>query len=187
MCNQTRTQRRRLMREAEGFLELAVLFDDQLPLEQELKDVLADRCIRSLQQIGPEFQGQAGILYLSGQAHRLAQRFDRAIDLLELSWQADETNLHTCLALGWCYKRTHRLGKAVEALKRALDVESDSGIVHYNLACYLALMRRTRQAIKHLSLALDINEEFRGFVGGEKDFDSIRQDPEFQAITSVIV
>ena len=187
MSEQTRNQRRRLMREAEGFLELAVLFDDRFPLQQDLKTVLANRCLTTLSEIDGEFRSRSRVLYLQGQAHRLAERYEQAIEKLETSWEGDSTNIHTCLALGWCFKRMGHVGLAIEALQKALVIDRHSGIVHYNLACYLALLQQTKLAVIHLATALDIDECFRDLLVRESDFDAIRDDPEFQAIATVIV
>jgi hypothetical protein len=42
-------------------------------------------------------------------------------------------------------------------------------------------------ALGHLSQALSIDPEYRRLVDEERDFDPIRSDPDFQALTSIIV
>ena len=53
---------------------------------------------------------------------------------------AEPRNVRIYLALGWCYKRIHRLDLAIETLEEALEIDSNPalnrGILHYNLACY---------------------------------------------------
>ncbi len=186
MSKQSRSQRRRLLREAEGFLELAVLFDDRHPLEPEQKRVLADRCLTTLDQVDVRQSRKSRVLYLRGQAHRLAGRYVQAIEALETSWDLDQANIHTCLALGWCFKRTGHVGLAIEAMQKALSIDRSSGIVHYNMACYLALLQQTKLAVIHLSTAFEISTRFRDLVHNEPDFDGIRTDPEFKAIAALI-
>ena len=154
MIQQSKIERRQLLSEAEGYLELAVCFDDRWPLEDEIRDQLTARCLESLEKIENPRGRRAQIYYLRGQALRLSNQYEPAIEALEQSWHLESQNVHTCLALGWCYKRTDRLEEAVEAMQLGLSVEPGSAILHYNLACYFSLLARTRKAIKHLNLSL---------------------------------
>ena len=96
-------------------------------------------------------------------------------------------DIHVLLALAWCYKRTGQLAKAIEALERAVKVDASEGVLHYNLACYWSLARNRTLALRYLSRALEIDSNFRDLVGDEPDFNPLRHDPDFIAITSVIV
>ena len=92
-----------------------------------------------------------------------------------------------CLALGWCYKRTGQLAKAIEVLERAVKVDPSEGVLHYNLACYWSLARNRTLALRYLSKALEIDSNFRDMVPDEQDFNPLRHDAEFIALTGVIV
>lgn len=187
MSDPSRNTLRKAIEEAEGYLELAVMFDDHDALEPELKSLLSQRAIAALDPVRNTAGSRAHILYLRGQAQRTAQDYEQAIRTLEESWNLDRTNIHTCLALGWCFKRVGQTGLAIEALQNALAIDRDSAIVHYNMACYLALLKQTKLAVIHLSTALEIDGGLRALVPEEPDFDPIRQDPEFQAVATVIV
>ena len=187
MSKQGRNRRQQLLQEAEGYLELIAVFDDRWPLDDDLRTSMADRCLSCLSEIEDQRGRRAQILYLEGQAYRSSNRFEQAIPLLEDSYRLDSLNIHTCLALGWCYKRLKQYADAVDALERALAVDEQSAIVHYNLACYLALCKNTERAVQHLASAFELNASYRNLVGQEKDFDPIRNDPDFLAVTSVIV
>ncbi len=179
-------QNRRLFREAEGLLELATLFEDQFPLDLPEKVKLTERCIATLQRIREPGTRQSRLLYLKGQALRLAEDYDQAIEVLEQSYDLDSSNIHTCLALAWCFKRRGQVGLAVEAMQQALAIERDSGIVHYNMACYLALLKQTEMALIHLSRAIAIDPVYRELACQEPDFDLIRDDPGFKEKTVLV-
>ncbi len=179
-------QRRRYLREAEGYLELATLFDDQFALDPGHRSRLADLCLKTLERLDKKHRRRARVLYLSGQAHRLAGRFRQAIADLQAAWEANSSNIHTCLALGWCYKRTGQLEQAIVALQNALDVDNRSGILHYNLACYLALQQQAQRALVHLARAIEIDGRFRLLAGEETDFDTIRNDPGFRDLAEMM-
>jgi len=90
------------------------------------------------------------------------------------------------LALGWCHKRTGHLDLAIEALESALELDGEGSIIHYNLACYWSLSHQPTLSIYHLTVALDLNPDFRDVIAAEPDFDPIRNHPDFLAITKVI-
>jgi Flp pilus assembly protein TadD len=97
------------------------------------------------------------------------------------------SNLRVWLALGWCHKRNGRLDLAIEALQQAEEVAPSEAVVPYNLACYWSLAGNKDQALTHLSRAIAMDPEFRDRIGDEPDFDPLRSDPEFRALTEIIV
>ena len=96
-------------------------------------------------------------------------------------------DIHVLLALGWCYKRTGQLAKAIEVLERAVKVDPSEAVLHYNLACYWSLARNRTLALRFLSQALEIDANFRDLVSNEPDFNALCDDSAFIALTSVIV
>lgn len=172
---------------AEGYLDLAMVLEDRWPLDPVLRDSLTDRALRCLEKIKNPLGHKPYVLFLKGQAFRAADHPGRAIPYLEQSCQLDPDNLHTYLALAWCYKRTGQLPQAIETMQSAVELDAESGIAHYNLACYCALSRKVDLALMHLSFALDLNSEFREHVATESDFDSIRENPRFATIAAAAV
>lgn len=187
MSTITQAQRRKHIRAAEGYLDLATVLDDRWSLDPSHKDSLADRALTRLEQIENPLGFKPYILFLKGQAARIKRDFDTAIRFLEQSRKLDPDNIHVHLALAWCLKRTHQLTSAIEAVKSAVQLDPESGICHYNLACYCALNQQINLALVHLSFALDLNPDFRDQVENESDFDSIRDNPRFISLTSVVV
>lgn len=179
------TKRRQLIQMAEGYLELAVLFEERWSLNDTQRRKLAKRAIHCLNQIRSPMGYKPYLLFLKGQAHRIANRMVQAIRFFEQSERLDPTNIHCLLAMAWCYKRTDQLVKAIEVMEKAIKIEPDSAIAHYNLACYEALARNPNLALIHLSIALDLNAEYTGRLATERDFDSLRHLPSFQEILQV--
>ena len=75
---------------------------------------------------------------------------------------------------------------AIEALQKALDAEPKEALLLYNLACYYSLAGKRDAALEHLAQALNIEPQYRDMMGTETDFDPIRDDPEFQALASLL-
>jgi Flp pilus assembly protein TadD len=113
--------------------------------------------------------------------------FREAIAPLKQAAEGSPSDMHIWLSLGWCYKRIGRVDMAIESLEEALEAEPNEAIVHYNLACYWSLAGNKRNALLFLSQSFELDPNYRDKVSGESDFDTIRHDPQFQSLTSVIV
>jgi tetratricopeptide (TPR) repeat protein len=112
-------------------------------------------------------------------------RYEDALLPLERSAALIPDDIHVFLALGWCYKRTGQLAKAIDALQRAVAVDPGEGILHYNLACYWSLARNRTLALRHLTRALDLDSNYRDLIADEPDFNALRHDPEFKQLVAV--
>ncbi len=171
MVTPARIRATRLLREAEGYLELSMY----------------DHALAVLDRLGEPEAMKGHALYLRGEALRSAQRFAEAIEPLRRAADLAPSNVHVWLALGWCYKRTGRIDLAIESLERAEGVAESEALVLYNLACYWSLAGGKPQALGYLSRAIGLDAHYRELVGSESDFDPLRGDPDFQAIISVAV
>jgi tetratricopeptide (TPR) repeat protein len=171
MSAHDRIRRKRSVTQAEGYLELG----------------MPSHALEVLERAGPLETLSSHGLYLKGEGLRSLGRFPDAIDPLSLAAQRDPTNIHVWLALGWCHKRSGRIDLAIESLEEALAVDPDDALVHYNLACYWALANSRQQALAYLARAFEREEQYRMLVADEPDFDSIRSDPDFQALARVTV
>ena len=105
--SRNRLQLRRAIEEAEGYLELGMREDALHALERRHTLVHAN--------------GRA--CYLMGETLRELARYDEALFPLERSADLVPDDIHVWLALGWCYKRTGKLAKAIEDLEHAVEVD----------------------------------------------------------------
>ena len=102
-----RVRRKKSIRNAEGYLDLIMVFDDRWPLKTRLRFQMADKALESLEAITNPQGFKPYILFLKGQAHRAAGRYLKAINYLEQSLRLDEENSHNRLALAWCLSLIH--------------------------------------------------------------------------------
>jgi tetratricopeptide (TPR) repeat protein len=73
--------------------------------------------------------------------------------------------------------------KAAETYEQFLDERpGDAGFL-YNLACAESRLGRKDSALKHLRQCVEAEERFKKDAVTDPDFDAIRDDPEFSAIT----
>lgn len=171
MSTPKRIRRRQLERRAEGYIELG----------------MPEHALETLAKLEGPGDFSSHTFYLKGEALRSMERYREALVSLTRAGELAPEDLHVWLAMGWCHKRTGKLDLAVEDLERALEADSNEAIIHYNLACYLSLLGDKRRALAHLSRALAIDSDYRALVDEEPDFDPLRDDPDFQALTSIIV
>jgi len=171
MTSHDRIRRDLIIQHAEGYLALAMPEQALLELSRLERKVSAD----------------AHALYLRGEALRELEQWGEAARWLSEATELDSDNVHAWLALGWCLKRSGFLEQAIEALESALAADSTESIVHYNLACYWCLAGDKSRTLSYLAQALDMDDRLRDLVPHESDFDPLRNDPDFQDLTSVIV
>lgn len=182
-----RVQRRQWMRNAEGYLDLIMAFDDRWPLDLVYRKRLADHAIDCLTRIREPKGHLSHILFLKGQACRAAERHHQAIDYLKQSLELDPENIHTLLAIAWCHKRVNRVDLAIRDMETAIEYDSACSIAHYNLACYAALVKDVQKSVEHLRIALEQEPKFRELVANESDFDAIRDDMRFNSTPGLMI
>jgi tetratricopeptide (TPR) repeat protein len=187
MTDYDRIQRQQTLREAEGYLELASVGESLRCAGTERRDQLAQRALALLARGRFTGRSMAHALFLRGQAFRTMERYAEAVEPLQQAGELDRRNIHVWLALGWCYKRTGRLDMAIQSLEEALEWESGEAVIHYNLACYWSLAGNRKLALIYLAQSFELDPTLREQVAAEPDFDPIRRDPDFRALTSVIV
>jgi tetratricopeptide (TPR) repeat protein len=76
-------------------------------------------------------------------------------------------------------------GRYAEGLhidKRLVQLRPSDPLVHYNLACSFALLKRTDLALKTLRRAVELGYRDFRYMREDRDLDTIRQDPRFRQI-----
>lgn len=187
MSNYERIQIRQAIRAAEGYLDLIQVFAGKWPPKEKTRNSLAQRALDALADLPKKRGHDAQIQYLRGEALRSMEMYSEAVQPLREAARSEHRKLNVMLALGWCYKRLGQLDDAIEALEEALCDYPDEGLLHYNLACYWSLASEPCLAIQYLSQAFELDPAYRDLVASETDFDPIREDPGFQALTAIIV
>ncbi len=158
---------KRQLDEAEGYLML------ELPLRT--LEILERRTDWATMQF------EASVL--AGSALRSLERYREALKPLEVAAKLRPNHLVVAMALGWCYKRTHRLAQAIDALERAARFNAETPLLHYNLACYWSLAGNASKALDALTVALDLEPDLRNLIADEADFDQLRGNPDFERLT----
>jgi tetratricopeptide (TPR) repeat protein len=121
---------------------------------------------------------------LTGQALRGLGRYRDALKPLELAASLHPGDYVVAMALGWCYKRTHRLAQAIDALDRAVRHNPNVALLHYNLACYWSIAGNPAKSLEKLADALELDPDLRASIPSEPDFDALRGNPDFDRLAA---
>ena len=73
--------------------------------------------------------------------------------------------------------------QAVETYERFLSERPGDASFLYNLACAESRLGRKDEALEHLRQCVETEERFKQNAVGDPDFEAIRDEPEFSAIT----
>ncbi len=78
-----------------------------------------------------------------------------------------------------------RFGEAIDSYNKALEIKPDNASAIYNKACAYALQTQLAPALEHLSRAIELNpDHYRTLAQTDSDFDSLRDNEQFQALLS---
>lgn len=69
--------------------------------------------------------------------------------------------------------------QALEVDRRLVDLRPEDGVAHYNLACSLALLGYTQDAVESLRRALKNGYIDYDYLETDRDLDTLRDDPEY--------
>jgi tetratricopeptide (TPR) repeat protein len=158
MSSRTRNRLIRQLDRAEGYLMLD----------------MPDRALAILEGRSEWGGVQFEASFLTGEALRALGRYREALKPLERAAMLRPDDLGVAISLGWCYKRTHRLAQAIDALMRAAREHPEEPLLHYNLACYWALAGNPLRALDELGSALDLDPDLHARIADEPDFHALR-------------
>ncbi|MCS7185510.1 MAG: DUF1028 domain-containing protein, partial [Armatimonadota bacterium] len=83
-------------------------------------------------------------------------------------------------AAGW--RQKGNLKKAAEILHAAIQRFPDQAVLHYDLACYLALMGQKEKALRALERAIQLDPGLKSVAQKDEDLKSLRGEPLFEKL-----
>lgn len=125
----------------------------------------------------PAYINLGGILSNSGS-------YDEAIELFEKARSLAPDNEVLLTNLGITLMGKNRHSDAEKILDTAISVGPQYADAYYNLACAQMHLNNVSQALTNLGMACSLSHSFREIAQKDRDFDPIRNDPNFAQIVS---
>jgi tetratricopeptide (TPR) repeat protein len=144
------------------------------------------QALEQLASIRPESTDERfQVCLLKGEAYRGLSDWPAAINEFLACEELQPASLEALMGLAWCYKRTDRLPDAIRAMQRAYQSHPDEPVVLYNLSCYFCLAGQKEQCLSWLGRAMRMQPDLVRLISRETDFDTLRDDPDFQRLLSL--
>ncbi|MBL9206580.1 MAG: hypothetical protein JNN01_15920 [Opitutaceae bacterium] len=86
--------------------------------------------------------------------------------------------------LGGLYTKQGRIAEGLKMDRRMVRLQPENPTAHYNLACSLALSRRTGEALRALKQAVTLGYTDFDWISQDPDLEGLQKHPEFQRILS---
>jgi tetratricopeptide (TPR) repeat protein len=141
---------------------------------------MPDHALRELDQIENIGNHAFNASMLRGEALLLKLDHHQALDAYRRAHFEKPTDLGPLLRMAWCLKRIDQLPQAIDTMKLAYQFHKGVPLVLYNMACYYALAGDKENALSWLARSLRMDREYLNKIAEETDFDSLRNDPDFQ-------
>lgn len=84
--------------------------------------------------------------------------------------------------LGGLYTRQGRITDGLRVDRRLVRLQPTNATAHYNLACSLALVKRTADALRSLRRAVSLGYDDYEFMSEDPDLAGLREHPEFRRL-----
>ena len=84
--------------------------------------------------------------------------------------------------LGGLYTNAGRIEDGLRMDRKLVRLKPDNPVVHYNLACSLALKRRFKEALQTLNNAVKLGYRDLKWMMEDPDLTSLRNHPEFERL-----
>jgi len=162
---------------------------------QETQGELAERLMAALEageQAGGDARGkQSAAILVVRKGAGYGGFDDRYIDLRVDDHPEPVKELRRILniKLAWSqvseaskWRQKGNIKKAAEILKAAVQRYPDQAVLHYDLACYLALLGEREDALKALERALQLDASLKELAKKDDDLKSLRNDPRFEKL-----
>jgi tetratricopeptide (TPR) repeat protein len=111
---------------------------------------------------------------------------DFLCEFLEVEVERHPENLAALGELGHLYTQTARYEKGLEIDRKLVALRPEDSTTNYNLACSLALLGETEEALDALDRAVALGYADLEHLLADEDLESLRETPRFRAIAQML-
>lgn len=88
--------------------------------------------------------------------------------------------------LGGLYTRQGRIADGLKMDRKLVKLQPTNATAHYNLACSLALSKRSRDALRALRNAVQLGYRDLDWMQQDPDLEPLKAHPEFQSLLATL-
>lgn len=120
-------------------------------------------------------------------SERASSRLDRCglefmAEFLSVEARRNPANVESLAELGHALTRLGRHEEGLAVDQRLVRLAPDNSTVHYNLACSLALLERTDEALDALERAVELGYDDAEHLVQDQDLAALRGEPRFEEL-----
>jgi tetratricopeptide (TPR) repeat protein len=130
------------------------------------------------ERIAASAAANLNLAYIRAQSDRAAE----ALPLLKRALALKKDYLEAHDAMADVYRKLRNWTAALAEADAALAIKADDSEAHYQRACALARLGRSKQAMAALKRAIELDEELADSISEEADLQSLARLPEFKAL-----
>jgi len=104
---------------------------------------------------------------------------DFQVRILEAGLKSDSENYNILFELGNAYTRTGRYEEGLDIDRKLTRIKPGNPVVHYNLACSLALLQRMDEAFEELEVSFKLGYREYNYIISDPDLENLRGDGRF--------
>jgi Flp pilus assembly protein TadD len=101
---------------------------------------------------------------------------------LQIAGQLDKEWSAPHATMAYTYRQQRRWSAALRAAQQAVALDDTDGDAYYELACALARMRRTKEAMTALEKAIELYPEQANWIANEPDLKPVAHLPAFKKL-----
>jgi tetratricopeptide (TPR) repeat protein len=113
--------------------------------------------------------------------YRKKEQWEKSLDHANRAIEMDKENPVPLFNYGVILDNMGKRAEAQKVYLEVLELDAELPAPYYNIACHYARNNEVEEAMNHLAIAIKYGPEFFEESKADPDFDSLREEPDFEA------
>ena len=152
------------------------------------KDPVHDHGEKDIGHLDPEAQKRMGIYHYNEGNNFLKQNnFEKAISNYKMALHHNKNFEEAYINLSTAYLGKKQFKSSLKTLNTLESINPRHPLLHYNFACYYALLGNITMGIESLKQAISNGFKNHRILKTDPDIESLRQDPQFKELQTLLL
>ena len=152
------------------------------------KDPVHDHGEKDIDHLDPEAQKRMGIYHYNEGNNFLKQNnFEKAISNYKMALHHNKNFEEAYINLSTAYLGKKQFKSSLKTLNTLESINPRHPLLHYNFACYYALLGNITMGIESLKQAISNGFKNHRILKTDPDIESLRQDPQFKELQALLL